>query len=88
MAMHKLRPATAAMVVLPAAVIALSHPAFPVSATSPSAAFTHAAEAAAWKYYGSYPDRTSCENAGASSSQGRQWKCTANAGAYDLYILF
>jgi hypothetical protein len=88
MTMHKLRRATAAMVVLPAAAIALSHPTFPTSAAGPSSTFTHAADAAAWKYYGTYGDSTSCENAGASSSQGRKWKCTPNGGAYDLYILF
>lgn len=59
-----------------------------VYAAGSAPAVIHTADAAAWKYYGTYPDRASCEAAGVNSSQGRSWKCVAQAGAYDLHILF
>jgi hypothetical protein len=57
-------------------------------ANSLSPAVIHTADAAAWKYYGTYDDSATCEAEGARNSQGRSWKCVAQAGKYELYILF
>jgi hypothetical protein len=86
--MHTSRLATVAVAALVTTAIASHGTTSTAYATTPSTAIIHTADAAAWKYYGTYPDSASCEAAGVANSQGRKWKCVAQAGAYDLHILF
>jgi hypothetical protein len=83
MAMCKLRRVTVA--VLCGAALVLAHPTTPAYAASSSSASVHAA-GAAWKYYGTYPTYASCAAAG--ETQGSNWQCVDQAGAYDLYLWY